>query len=117
MTQATATRCTYRQTRGGQWAVMGPASVVTAGAAVTVTKKSGETKAERIASVGKVFIKDGVSMRYGYPERSGGASNRSGQTCDECYERRGYIPATDMSGIPGLVCGVCIRDAGSLSFA
>ena len=118
MTQATAPRCTYRKTRNGTWAVMGPASQITAGRTVVVTKRDGSTKPELISSVGKTFTRDGQQMVYGYPERSSGSRNSSGgQMCDECGQRRGYIEARDMSGIPGLVCGRCIRDEGCLSFA
>jgi len=39
-----------------------------------------------------------------------------GRMCDACGERRGYIEATDMSGLAGLICGVCDR-SGGLSFA
>jgi hypothetical protein len=115
---------TYRRTKAGTWAVMGPADIVTAGATVTVVKRSGETKTERIASVGRAFTRDGVRTVYGYPEptsrpaattstRSGGSRSRM---CDECGERRAVTTAYDLSGILGDVCGRCKRDEGSLSF-
>lgn len=64
-TTATAT-CTYRKTKGGTWAIMGPTDIVHPGAIVTVTKRDGSTKTEEIADVGKSFDKDGIEMVYGY---------------------------------------------------
>lgn len=57
---------TYRKTRQGEWVAYGPAAALRAGATVTVTKRSGETKAERIASVGRPFTAGGIQMAYGY---------------------------------------------------
>jgi hypothetical protein len=37
--------------------------------------------------------------------------------CDECGRAWAKYPARDLSGIAGCVCGICIRDDGSLSFA
>lgn len=70
--------CTYRKTKAGEWVVMGPVSVVKPGAVVTVTKKDGTSKTERIESVGKAF--DG--MRYGYLRRR----DTGPRVCDECGE-------------------------------
>lgn len=86
----TSIQCSYRKTKSGQWAVMGPVNVIKTGATVTVTKKSGETKTETIASVGKPFSRAGVEMVYGYPsERNSHSSHRSHRSqrnygCPEC---------------------------------
>lgn len=136
---------TYRKTRDGQWVAYGPASEIKPDTTVTVTKKNGETKEEYIESVGKPFTVDGTKMVYGYigtpplpadteivdggffgavslgrvevkdlpaPKRK----SRPRHMCDACGERRGYIPAVDMSGLSGLVCAICDR-SGGLSFA
>lgn len=75
----------YRKTKNGKWAVMGPANVVTAGATVTVTKRDGTTKTERIGTVGKPFTVDGQQMVYGYPAAAK-TTSRTGRryACDEC---------------------------------
>lgn len=67
MDTTTTTKCSYRKTKKGEWVVMGPASIITDGATVTVTKKSGETKTETIASTGKTF---GDDLCYGYLDKT-----------------------------------------------
>lgn len=69
MSNATAApaRCTYRKTKSGTWAVMGPVDTIRAGATVTVTKRDGSMKTEEIKSVGRSFDRDGQQMAYGYP--------------------------------------------------
>ena len=57
---------TYRQTREGQWVAFGPAAIVQAGNAVTVTKRDGTVKLENVVRVGNPFVVDGVAMVYGY---------------------------------------------------
>lgn len=43
-------------------------------------------------------------------------SRPASQTCDECGHRTPYlVPATDLSGIPGMVCHRCAAEGG-LSF-
>jgi hypothetical protein len=66
MSTATATRVTYRKTGKGEWVAFGPASEVRAGATVTVTRASGETKAEYVERTGKPFTANGALMVYGY---------------------------------------------------
>ena len=66
MTTMTAPAVTYRKTGKGEWVAYGPASIITAGATVTVTKRDGSTKAEYIASTGRPFTADGRQMVYGY---------------------------------------------------
>lgn len=68
---------TYRKTGKGEWVAFGPASVIRAGATVTVTKRGGETKTEHITSVGKPFTADGQQMVYGYLAASAAPSPRS----------------------------------------
>lgn len=85
MSTATATKTTYRKTRKGEWVVCGPADTVRPGATVTVTKRSGETKSETIASVGKTFTADGVEQVYGYLDRPARRRTRpsNGWTADD----------------------------------
>jgi|GEM_PF-3236422 len=144
MTTQTAPRITYRRTQRGEWVAFGPASAIRAGTTVTVTKASGETKNERIASAGRPFTANGQQMVYGYLDKntsvsqagttwqaaaaqdrrnaekwfgSASSSSRSSRPmCDECGERRAVTTATDMSGLTGDVCGICAR-SGALSFA
>jgi hypothetical protein len=121
MTTATDSGITYRKTKGGEWVAFGPASAIRPGALVCVTKRDGATKTEHIASVGHPFTVDGRQMVYGYltPSRAPRPSQpckSAGHMCDECGERRGTIPARDMSGLAGMVCGICAR-SGALSFA
>lgn len=58
--------CIFRKTRGGRWAIFGPADVVKAGATVTVELKDGNTVDVEIADTGKPFNKDGIPCVYGY---------------------------------------------------
>jgi len=66
MMTTTAPKITYRKTRQGQWVAYGPASAITAGTTVTVTRASGETRTEYIASAGRPFAAGGAQMAYGY---------------------------------------------------
>jgi hypothetical protein len=70
-------KCIFRRTRGGAWAVYGPASVVKAGATVTVEKKDGSTVEVEIARTGKPFDKDGVECVYGYRVAKEGAASKN----------------------------------------
>ena len=84
----------YRKTKSGTWAVCGPASVVLPGADVTVHKKDGSTKTERIVSVGKTFTRDGVEMVYGYPAERQYRRNASygwGESCGARCPVNGHI--------------------------
>ncbi len=113
---------TYRKTKQGQWVAFGPATEITPGATVTVTKSNGTTKTERIASVGKPFTVNAMAMVYGYlapgaPSTTASARPvRSGPMCDQCGERRATTTARDLSGFTGRVCGRCAAE-GDLSFA
>lgn len=64
--KGTTMKCIFRRTRGGAWAIFGPADVVKPGATVTVEKKDGSTVDVEIARVGKLFEADGVPCVYGY---------------------------------------------------
>ncbi|MCL4433313.1 MAG: hypothetical protein M1399_00855 [Actinobacteria bacterium] len=57
---------TYRQTKNGEWVVMGDPADIRPGGRVTVTKKDGTTKTETIVSVGETFNTDKGMMVYGY---------------------------------------------------
>lgn len=78
------TTCSYRKTKTGKWAVMGPASVVRKGADVLVAKKNSQTKTEHIVSTGKPFTRDGVEMVYGYPEERQAPRRSSSYGAESC---------------------------------
>lgn len=65
-TMTATTKTTYRKTKKGEWVVCGPTSSVRPGSAITVTKKSGETKTEQVERVGRPFRSGGVELVYGY---------------------------------------------------
>jgi hypothetical protein len=88
-------KCIFRRTRGGAWAVYGPADVVKPGATVTVEKKDGTTVDVEIARTGKVFEVDGVQCVYGYrvakeeaktKNRRKRRSKRAGKLADKVNE-------------------------------
>lgn len=108
--------CTYRKTKGGQWAIFGPADVVVPGAIVAVLKKDGVYVIEEIGTVGKPFDRDGATLVYGYPDPYLPARGE-GYECDQCasWSRPARYRATDTAGTPGIVCGQC-RRAGDLHF-
>ncbi|NNF56131.1 MAG: hypothetical protein HKN03_17015 [Acidimicrobiales bacterium] len=60
----------FRKTKAGKWAVMAPIESLEAalatGGQVDVLKKSGDWSKFTVASLGKPFDVDGVSMCYGY---------------------------------------------------
>jgi len=115
---------TYRKTKSGTWVTYGPVAEFPSQlpATVSVTKKSGERKAETVESLGRSFVANGIEMVYGYlgetlrPAAHLRPSRQSSQMCDNCDEYRAIATATDMSGISGRVCRRCARD-GALSFA
>lgn len=104
---------TYRKTPEGKWVACGPASVLRAGATVTVLKRDGTTKQELITSIGKTFDLKGVPHVYGYltpshtnaPKPAPPAGNQ--EMCYECNERPGVKWCRDSSGIEGLCCARC----------
>ncbi len=109
---------TYRKTRQGEWVACGPAAIVRPHQLIDVTRRDGTTRPERVVSVGRVFQAGGQDMVYGYLDRTrhGLPASRTAAMCDQCGERRAVTTASDMSGIPGQVCGICAR-SGGLSFA
>jgi hypothetical protein len=79
--------CTYAKLRDGSWGVKVPGKA-TAGQTVTVEKKSGERRTERIARV--LWSGDGVSLcsiAVVAKSASYGGRNRQSGYCDECGER------------------------------
>lgn len=60
----------FRKTKAGKWAVMAPVesleAALSTGGQVDVLKKSGDWSKFTVASLGKPFDVDGVSMCYGY---------------------------------------------------
>lgn len=107
---------TYRKTKQGEWVAYGLSSAIKPGADVTVTKRSGETKTEHIAAVGKAFAVDGKQMAYGYLAETGKSTSRpaskrtsdhflagerpNGQRCLDCG---GWLSAFDLNAaaVPG----------------
>src|SRR5690606_22395073 len=89
MASTKSTEITYRKTRGGRWAVQGPAVIVRPGATVVVRLRNGGSKPETIESVGKTFTRDGVGPVDGGPARSNRPTRRRGRSCrgwDEDHE-------------------------------
>ena len=86
---------TYRRTRQGEWVVQGPTSMVTPGATVTVTRRSGEERTETIDRVGRSLDRNGTEMVYGYIAQTGNLSYQpgAGLVCEECGDtvRRGTV--------------------------
>lgn len=111
-----ATAASYRKTRQGEWVVMAPVEAFQPGRLVAVVTKSGETRHEVIARVGRPFSVGGVEMAYGYIDpRSAAGHDRTKRSCESCGSTTGVHHATDMSGIGGYACRRC--DDGTLSFA
>lgn len=109
------TECQYRKLRDGSWGVLGPASVLKAGAVVTVWKRDGSAKTEKIIEVtSRPFDVDGVKCVYGRIERVEREPVRSGDSsratvCAECggaLRGRG-TQCRDSSGIAGVCCSRC----------
>ncbi len=76
----------FRKTKTGKWAVIAPVSVLEAaldsGGSVDVLKKSGDWGKFTVASLGRPFDVDGVSMCYGYgpdDEAEAGQARPAGQ--------------------------------------
>lgn len=83
------TTATYRKTKTGQWVAFGPASLIKPGP-VVITKRSGQTKTEIVASVGRPFTVNGQAMVYGYlaetaPARRTTRRNSAVYNPDRCY--------------------------------
>lgn len=105
---------TYTKLRNGRWGVR-VAGNTTTDAIVTVTKRSGEQKLEKVEKVlwtgkdrdGKTVSLCAISSA---PATSDNGSSHSGAgPCAECGERRGKIECLDSSGISGECCAQCAR--------
>lgn len=101
----------YTKLRSGEWGVRVQGNAK-AGETITVAKKSGETKSERIAKI--VWSGNGVTLcaieRSEAPRSSSGSSShrvRSGGSCREC---RGPIVNAPHHRAMGGLCGVCAFD-------
>lgn len=142
MTQVIEITATWRKTKQGEWVAFGNATELNNALdndlPVTIIKRDGTRQERTVTRVGKSFQVDGKDMAYGYlaPESrrrvpgyvalanatrpmsgSGRSLNRSSGRCDECGRNaRMLVPASDMSGIPGMVCMSCKADEGTLSF-
>lgn len=104
-TTATAAKITYRKTAKGEWVAYGPASVISKGARIAITKTGTPVKDSRwVESVGRPFTVDGTEMVYGYlmpdPARPGGragkAAGRPAGRCRSCFTRP---PARNLDGL------------------
>ncbi len=121
----------------GEWCIVGRADLIRDGACLQVTKKDGSTTKVIAGERGPVYETLGVkyvvaSFRNAPVDRTDSPANstesrkprpRQGTTaqsgiqkgtCDECGRYATMFDATDMSGVPGVVCRQCLR--GSLSF-
>jgi len=106
---------TYRKNaRTGEWNVFGPQHEVKVGV-VTVHKKDGTTKSERVVRLSKPFDVNGEPHVFGYLEKETSHQTphqASHGTCDECGEpiRGQAIKCRDSSGIVGYCCARCARE-------
>ena len=95
----------FRKTKAGKWAVMAPVEslevALQADGKVDVLKKSGDWGKFTVASLGKPFDVDGVSMCYGYApgdeDSSGGGSGHSGQSSSRPSAPAPEAPPSDAS--------------------
>jgi len=102
---------TYRKNaRTGEWNVFGPQRELRVGV-VTVHRKDGTTKSERVVRLSKPFDIDGVAHVFGYLEKETSHQASHG-TCDGCGEPiSGHaIQCRDSSGIVGICCARCARE-------
>ena len=86
MTTTNNSTATYRKTKNDQWVVMAPVADLQAGRKITVTRKDGTTKDEKIDRVGNTFQIDGVDMAYGYiaADHAPTPARFCDSHCDEC---------------------------------
>jgi len=108
----------YRKnSRTGEWTVFGPQRELEVGV-VTVHKKDGTTKSERVVRLSKPFDVNGAPHVFGYLEKT--SHQASHKTCDNCGEpiRGRAIQCRDSSGILGYCCAWCAGEPWySRSFA
>lgn len=80
------TQIQYTKLRNGSWGIKGPASMIRAGAAVQVVKKSGESKTEVVAKV--VWSGGGIAIAaLGAGQPSPSHSERGRRTGCSCGSR------------------------------
>lgn len=83
----TPTQITYTKLRNGNWGLRGPASAIRAGATVTVTKRSGETKRE---TVGSVFWSDDSTAIASIAKSASAPASDSGYRPQKGIDYCGY---------------------------
>jgi hypothetical protein len=109
------TKTTYTKLRDGSWGVRAPAGTK-AGDPITVTKRDGTTKPERVERV--LWEGDGIALCAIAPSapsaKSGGYSaqrvSRAGGASDRCRECRGPIRHAPEHRAMGGLCGSCAFD-------
>jgi hypothetical protein len=92
MSTATATvaSVTYRKTRQGEWVAFGPVSAMPelrpgVSPEITVSKRDGTVKTERVTDYGKPFQADGVKCVYAYLAKSAPAPRAASRSrCGTC---------------------------------
>lgn len=120
---------TYRRTKSDEWVAYGPAAEVRLGL-IAITRKDGAASYREVVRVGRSFEVQGVLHCYGYladelPRSHSHVDagtlqpqDRESGPCANCGLGRGVVMRRDSSGIGGLVCQRCSRDASyELSFA
>lgn len=58
---------TWKKTAEGEWAILGPASVITRGATVEVKTRAGKVSQVTIGDVLTTDARDGIDMVIGFP--------------------------------------------------
>jgi len=99
---------TYRNnSRTGEWNVFGPQREMRVGV-ITVHKKEGSTKSERVLRLSKPFDVNGEPYVFGYLE-----TEQTHRTCDSCGSQiRGKGSwVYDINRIRGFVCPACASEA------
>jgi|GEM_PF-6769014 len=97
---------TFRKTKSGKWAVMGPVEVLTKAlegdGKVDVLKKSGEWSDYTVVSLGSPFDVDGVQMCYGYDsvDDQAGSGNTSKPQSSGGSASTQRAPVVDLSAAP-----------------
>jgi hypothetical protein len=108
----------YRKTKEGLWVAFGPAAEVHIGQ-ITITKKSGETKSEKVEKVGNSFMVNGIPHVYGYLTPSSSSSSPSPKktytksypkTSGRCRECHGPLVNAPHHRAMGGLCGNCAFD-------
>lgn len=113
--------CIFRKTRGGRWAVLGPADVVKPGATVSVEKKDGTTVDVEIADTGKPFDKDGVQCVYGYKvaSKSNGKAKKSSKRRSKRTSKAGEAATlrAELAELKALVASLTAEAGAALAEA